>query len=241
MNGHGEPAPVVARVRAGGKIHDLAAGGALVFGRGASCDVVLDASDMSISRTAGSVSVDESGSVWITNLSSALPLVAVDPFGFRSVLAPSRRVVVDGGAGIVVDGEAGSHHLEVRCTQAAARAGATAGDAAGEEDPSDSGRATRIGADVVINDQDRLALVALFAGYLDAPPRYDPNPKSYQAAAARLGWPRTTLVKRIEYLRTRLTAAGVPNLQGFNALSHLAEYVIARRILTRDDLRLLHR
>jgi hypothetical protein len=183
------------------------------------------------------VSADSSGAVWITNLSSALPLVAVDPFGFRSVLAPSRRVVVDGRASIVVDGTAGSHHLEVLCAQPARPADA----ATGAADPAEAGQATRIGADVVVNQQDRLALVALFAGYLEQPPRYDPNPKSYQAAAARLGWPRTTLVKRIEYLRTRLTAAGVPNLQGFNALSHLAEYVIAGRILTREDLQLLHR
>lgn len=240
MGEQDEPAPAAARVRIAAQVHDVVRGGALVFGRGLSCDVVLDPTDTSISRTAGSVSVDGSGAVWITNLSSALPLVAVDPFGFRSVLAPSRRVVVDGRASIVVDGAAGSHHLEVHCAQPAVRPGGTAVGAPGDGD-SGAGRATRIGADVIVNAQDRLALVALFAGYLDAPPRYDPNPKSYQAAAARLGWPRTTLVKRIEYLRTRLTAAGVPNLQGFKALSHLAEYVLARRILTRDDLRLLNR
>lgn len=239
MGGQREPGPVVARVRVADQVHRLACGDVLVFGRGTTCDVVLDPADTSISRTAGSVSADSSGAVWITNLSSALPLVAVDPFGFRSVLAPSRRVVVDGRASILVDGATGSHHLEVQCARPAVPPGAaTSGQDPAEPDP---GQATRIGADVVVNDQDRLALVALFAGYLDAPPRYDPNPKSYQAAAARLGWPRTTLVKRIEYLRTRLTVAGVPNLQGFNALSHLAEYVIAGRILTRDDLRLLRR
>ena len=56
--------------------------------------------------------------------------------------------------------------------------------------------------------------MALFAGYLEPFPRYDPHPKSYADAAARLDWPRTTLVKRVEYLRTRLTNAGVPNLLG---------------------------
>jgi len=47
------------------------------------------------------------------------------------------------------------------------------------------------------------------------------------------GWPRTTLVKRIEYLRTRLSAAGVPHMQGWNALSALAEYALTtyRRLL----------
>ncbi|HMJ74557.1 MAG TPA: hypothetical protein VK507_01220, partial [Iamia sp.] len=60
--------------------------------------------------------------------------------------------------------------------------------------------------------------------------------RTYADAAARLTWPRTTLVKRIEYLRSRLTAAGVPGLHGDNALRALAEYVIAAGILTRDDL-----
>ena len=42
-----------------------------------------------------------------------------------------------------------------------------------------------------------------------------------------LDWPRTTLVKRVEYLRTRLTNAGVPNLLGENALPYLAEWALA--------------
>jgi hypothetical protein len=94
---------------------------------------------------------------------------------------------------------------------------------------------------VVVNEQDRLALVALFAGYLEAFPRYDPYPRSYADAAADLGWPRTTLVKRIEYLRTRLTHAGVPNLLGETALAHLAEWVLATGVLARGDLELLRR
>jgi len=88
---------------------------------------------------------------------------------------------------------------------------------------------------LVINSADRLAMAALFAGYLRRPPAYDPNPSSYRAAASRLGWPRTTLIKRIEYLRTRLAAAGVP-LMGLYALHSLAEFAIAYRLITKDDL-----
>jgi hypothetical protein len=94
-----------------------------------------------------------------------------------------------------------------------------------------------VGQIVQISQDDRLALAALFAEYLEDPPRYDPAPKSYRAAAARLGWPRSTLVKRIEYLRARLNAAGVPNMLGFSALTSLAEYAISRRLIVRDDLR----
>ena len=103
------------------------------------------------------------------------------------------------------------------------------------------GEPTAVGTEVAISAADRLAMVALFAGYLEDPPRYDPYPKSYAAAAARLGWKRTTLVKRIEYLRIRLDAAGVPNMRGFSALTNLAEYAISRGIIARRDLALLRR
>ncbi|MGH4017557.1 MAG: hypothetical protein ACRDSL_27275, partial [Pseudonocardiaceae bacterium] len=71
--------------------------------------------------------------------------------------------------------------------------------------------------------------------------RYDPYPKTYAAAAARLGWPRPTVLRRIEHLRTRLDKAGVPNMMGWNALTNLAEYVLTTGIITKDDLRLIHR
>ena len=99
---------------------------------------------------------------------------------------------------------------------------------------------TAAAGEVVISDQDRLALAALFAGYLEPFPRYDPHPKTYADAASVLGWPRSTLVKRIEYLRTRLTNAGVPNLLGDNALDHLAEWALTSGVLTRSDLDRLH-
>jgi len=46
-------------------------------------------------------------------------------------------------------------------------------------------------------------------------------------------------VKRVEYLRTRLTNAGVPNLLGENALPHLAEWALATALISRADLSLL--
>jgi hypothetical protein len=42
------------------------------------------------------------------------------------------------------------------------------------------------------------------------------------------------VVKRIEYIRSRLTRAGVPNLIGENALHHLAEYVLTTSIADQD-------
>jgi hypothetical protein len=227
-------AATVVHTRRGGEVGTpvvLAPGSALVFGRSASCDLVLDPDDTGISRTAGRVQSagDDPPTWWVANLSSSIPFSVVDAYGFRSVLPPGRRAAVDGRLLVVVEGSDARHTLEVRAGTAAEPAAAAAVAPDGEQ-------ATNLAGEVVVNAQDRLALLALFAGYLHPPPRHDPYPRSYQAAAARLGWPRTTLVKRIEYLRERLTAAGVPGLQGPSALTGLAEYVISRRMITPDDL-----
>ncbi len=218
-------------VTAGGRRHELSEDTELTFGRASGCTVCLDPDDVGISRLAGSVRF-EGGTWWLVNRSSTRQLAVVDELGLRSVLPPGRRWPLDGRVRILVDGSAGSHTLGV---QAPSPAGAV------PEDPLPPGMPTAIGEEVVIRAPDRLALVALFSGYLEDGPRYDPNPKTYAAAAARLGWPRPTVLRRIEHLRTRLDKAGVPNMMGWNALTNLAEYVLTTGIITKDDLRLIHR
>jgi hypothetical protein len=203
----------------------------VTFGRSPECTICLDEEDIAISRLAGRVE-NEDGHWWLVNASASRALSVVDEVGLRSVLAPGRRTVLDGPTRVLVDGVQHTHQLHVVL---AARP--TPGDA----DAATEGLPTSIGESVQVNDADRAALIALFAGYLEDGTRYDPNPKSYAAAAARLGWPRTTLVKRIEYLRSRLSAAGVPNLTGWNALNNLAEYALTTGLITRQDLVKLRR
>jgi len=220
-----------ARVRAGGVARTLEPGESLTFGRARDCDLCLDADDVAISRIAGSIE-HQHGTWWVTNRSTTRPLALVDDLGLRSVLAPGRRAAVEAPTKVLVDGTVGNHTVHI------------AVDAVGPEPDVATpppGTETAIGEEVLITPADRAAMIALFAGYLEEPPRYDPYPKSYAAAAARLGWPRTTLVKRIEYLRTRLTSAGVPNLTGFNALNNLAEYALTRGLITKADFALLQR
>jgi len=202
--------------------------GRITFGRSPECDVCLDPEDQGISRHAGVVEWQH-GTWWVRNLSDALPLSIVDDLGFRSLLPPGRRAAVETRVRVLVDcSQNRPHSLLVE----------PIGAASPEAEPAVlDGPSTAIGQQVLITEADRLAMVALFAGYLEDPPRYDPHPKSYAAAAARLGWPRTTLVKRIEYLRSRLDAAGVPNMTGWTALTNLAEYAISRRLITREDLK----
>lgn len=217
--------------------HTVEPGQTLTFGRAPDCTVCLDVEDAAISRVAGALTYDR-GTWWLTNRSTVRPLAVVDDLGFRSVLAPGRRIAVEAPTKVLVDGSRGSHALAI---DVARPAGDPQTPDASPPAGADIGVETIIGASVLISAADRAAMVALFAGYLEDPPRYDPNPKSYAAAAARLGWPRTTLVKRIEYLRTRLTDAGVPNLMGFNALNNLAEYALTRGLVTKADLHHLRR
>jgi hypothetical protein len=207
----------------------VADGGSFTFGRATSCSLCLDPDDAAISRLAGEV--EWVGPVWfVANRSTSRPLAVVDRFGLRRVLGPGERHSVEGRVRVLVDGTETTYELALERPL-------PEGD---EDSPQvESGLPTATGLEVMLNDADRLALVALFAGYLHEGRRYDPNPKSYAAAAARLGWPRTTLVKRVEYIRTRLAKSGVPNMQGWNALSALAEYTLTTGLITREDLRLI--
>lgn len=214
-------------VEAGGSSFRLGPEETLTFGRAESCTLCLDAGDAAISRLAGEV--ERVGDVWfVTNRSASRPFAIVDGPGLRRVLAPGQRDAIEGRVRVIVDGTGVKHELIFEGPPPRADAPQAV-----------TGLPTAAGQDVVINDADRLALVALFAGYLHEGRRYDPSPRSYEAAAKRLGWPRTTLVKRVEYIRTRLTNAGVPNLQGWNALSALAEYALTTKLITPQDLHLI--
>jgi hypothetical protein len=218
----------VVTVRVGDVTHRVRADAEFTFGRSPDCTVCLDETDLAISRLAGRIE-REGGLWWVVNASSSRSLGIVDEYGLRSVLPPGRRRAAEGPMRVLVDGVARTH--EFALTPAAVDP------VPGEADAPAAGQPTTVGEEVVVNPADRAAL----AGYLEQGSRYDPNPKSYAAAAARLGWPRTTLVKRIEYLRARLSNAGVPNLSGPFAMNNLAEYALTTALITREDLQLLQR
>ncbi len=225
-----------ATVMVGNEPHQVVPEEPFTFGRSRECTVCLDPDDRGISRVAGSVEYVGT-TLFVNNRSQVRPLAIVDPLGFRSVLAPSRRMAVDERLSVVVEGQVRRHELVV-ATRSVEVSDPTAPDLDGLS--AADGIATEMGGEVAYTAKDRLALVALFAGYLEGFPRHDPRPRSYADAAARLGWPRSTLLKRVEHLRTRLIAAGVPSLYGERALEALAEHVIATGVITRDDLELLN-
>lgn len=232
--GRHRAATATATVEVAGVRYEVEPGRALTFGRAESCDVCLDPDDVGISRLAGSV--DCADRVWfVTNRSGKRPLSAVDPVGLRTVLAPGRRMAVDGRLSIIVEGQVLRHQLVVTAPGPGDAGPAPVADGQLDEE----GMPTEMGGGVRYSPEDRQALVALFEGYLQPFPRYDPTPRTYAEAASRLGWPRTTLVKRIEYLRSRLDRAGIPNLQGDKAMQALAEHVLVTGVISPDDLPLL--
>lgn len=211
-------------ISSGERVWRLGHGEALSFGRSDACTIQFDPDDNGISRQSGTVE-EFHGVWWVVNRSASKTLSVIDDLGLRKVLAPGQRIPVDEPVWVVADGNRGTHRLRLirpgRGEPVAAQL---------------SGVETAVGAEVLITADDRDAMVALFAEYLEDPPRSDPQPKSYQAAAARLDVPRSTLVKRIEYLRARLDKAGVPNMTGFKAMVGLAEYALARRLIGKEDL-----
>jgi hypothetical protein len=168
----------------------------------------------------------------LENTSEKRTLTVVDE-GLRSLLSPGRRLPLDASIQVLVEGSDGSH-----CVRVEARA-ASDGAPSPPALPPPVGASTAVGEEVLVNGADRLAMVALFAGYLLDPPAYDPHPRSYEAAARRLGWTRTKLLRRIEYLRSRLKKAGVPNMDGPSALYNLAEFALSQKLITKADLALL--
>jgi hypothetical protein len=224
--------PSTITIGLGDRRFEVPEGGQLTFGRSQRATVCLDPLDLGISRVAGGLEW-EAGVWWLVNKSAVRPLEVVDDVGIRTVLPPGRRLAVTAPITVIVEGATRRHALTVDLPEPPQQA-------PGALPPVElEGTPTSATSDVSVTPPEKLALVALFSGYLEPFPRYDPHPKSYAEAAARLGIPRTTLVKRVEYLRNRLTNAGVPNLLGENALQHLAEWALATGLISRADLALL--
>ncbi|MGM1060102.1 FHA domain-containing protein [Saccharothrix sp. Mg75] len=200
-----------------------------VFGRSKACTVCLDPADAVISRQAGAVTW-ENGSWFVLNRSTSHNLVIVDDSRLRTVLAPGKRHFLQGPTRVLVQGAGPKPHvIEI---DAPAPEPAFVRESSNES-------ATITGDGVMLTFEEKQALVALFAGYLQKGEAYDPYPRTYEAAAKRLGWPRTTLLRKIEYLRTRLTKAGVPGMTGNNALLKLAEHVLTQHLIGEADLHLI--
>ncbi len=204
------------------------ADGPLHFGRDRTNDLVLDPTDISVSRRAGAIEFAD-GQWSVVNLSSSRPLYTIDSTGLRLVLGVGqRRTIRSEEFAVVVVGGRLTHtiRLELHDTEPSV------------VPPSPTGSVDRTLVPS-LSENEMLAVVALCEGYLLTPPRHSPAPRQYEDAAQRLGIPRSTFRKRIERVRQKLIDAGVVELEGGDSREGLCEFVLATSLVTREHLALL--
>lgn len=199
------------------------------FGRSPECDLALDETDRSISRIAGRIERSE-GSWVLRNASTSRPLYLVDDVGLRRTLAVGSVAAIPPGHMRVMVVGTRTHELLLSVGEHPARVvGAVS-------NPLTSADHTLLPS---VTPNERLALVALAETYLLPHPRHDPAPRTYGAAAARLGLPETTVRKRVENVREKLLDAGLFAVETADALAAVVEFALAVRMLTPKDLSLL--
>lgn len=221
-----------ARVEVGAEARTVTPQEMLTFGRSERCTICLRPYDEGVSRWAGSLQC-EMGTWWLTNESETRAFEVVDQVGQSQLLLPGARHTFDEGrAEVVLTGVTYRYCIAVTVANEAATRGLTA------RRPL-TGAPTVGVQEVLVTPRERLALVALLAGYLEPFPRKTNAPATYHEAAQRLGVPPATVRRRIENVRHKLSRAGVPDLWGPQARQHLAAYVLATRVITADDLQLL--
>jgi hypothetical protein len=216
---------VRARVSVGSASFPLDECRPFTFGRSSANTVCLNSDDLGLSRQAGRITFED-GLWWLVNRSNKNPLVHYAG-GIREVVRPGRRRVLDGPATVWVDGTRKRYYLDVDIPEVAVMEAGGVGGRPEEGEPTAMG--TRL------FEHERRELRVLLEPYFDPHPREDPRPRDYAAAARRLDLRETTLRRRIDHLRERLTRAGVPNLTGQEALVNLAQYVLTRGLLDPPD------
>jgi hypothetical protein len=203
------------------------------FGRvGAEGVVGLDANDMGISATAGSIEVD-GGWWWVVNLSKKRDLLVEEFAGTppRRVEPRRRHAISTTPITVLVPGVIYTHRIQVAVPEAMLRL-------ADEQRSLSTG--TLLAGDLPMLDKDRDVLTAMCIGYLRAFPHRDPRPRTYQEIVDLLGgtWNHTRVRKQIERFREKLTKRDL-YFEGPRANDDLAEYLVANRVLTGDDLQRL--
>lgn len=203
-------------------------GDSLTIGRDNDLAVIgLDSTDQGISRRHVRIDV-VGGRCHIANLSTKRPirLERAGEAGQKTV-HPGGEDTAYVATRVLVPGRNNIHAIHVTPTQrASCEAGADAGD-------------TTINYRELFSEDEISAMTALFEGYLLPHPRYDPTPRSYEAAAERLHpgeGKEKALQRRIEKLRERLAEEHILYAEGPRALSILADFVIGNAVLRPSDL-----
>ena len=219
----------VATVLVGGDEFNAMPEHPFVFGRADADGVVgLDANDMGISATAGSVEWIW-GLWWLVNYSRKRRLLLDDGTGGQPQrLECGQRFAINvRRLTVLVPGAIYTHRIEVIIPES---------DLARVEG-SRITSGTLVAGNLRLSERDKDVLVAMFSGYLEAFPRKTLRPRTYQEAATLLGepWTAVTVRKQIERLKERASRIEA-YFEGPHANYDLADYVVANGLLVQEDL-----
>ncbi len=212
--------------------HPLGEGEQLTFGRAA--DLVLDEANPYLHRVVGRF-VWWDGFWWVENLGEALELQLLGddgslvrlPSGAQAPLTQSRSAVRFSAGGLPYEVEAALP--------------ATPAPAPPPVAPS-AGMATTPYGEVALTSDEKALVVELARPYLLDPRAGPEQLPANEDVAARLGWSRTKLNRKLDYLCERLTRAGVRGLQGGRAQLAtnrrwvLVQHALVARMVGPDDL-----
>jgi len=216
-----------------GDEYQLSADEQLTFGRAA--DVVLDEDNLYLHRIVGRF-VWWNGFWWVENLGEALELQLHGDDGSLVRLPPGAQAPLT-QARAALRFSAGGLPYEVEAAVPASTA----------PTPPPVGRApgmptTRFG-DVVLTDDERALVVELSRPFIHDPAAGPERLPANEDVAAALGWSRTKLNRKLDYLCDRLTRAGVRGLQGGRAQLAtnrrwvLVQHALVARLVAQDDFR----
>lgn len=211
---------------------EIGEGEQLVFGR--SGDFPID-ENLRLHRQLGQL-FDQDGSWYLRNVGSTIVVTGRWDDGRRFTLPSGSTMVLDGDRATLWF-SAGTANYELILT-----IGARATEVPPVAGPDPDGRETVGTGRVALNDEQRQLLAVLASRRLLDPgvPNYDLPGAS--EAAARLGWTVQKLRRKLDYLCSRFSEAGVPGLYGgagANAAHRqiaLVEHVLAQRLVTEADL-----
>ena len=182
---------------------------------------------MGISSQAGSVESDR-GLWWVVNRSRKRPLLLDIGGGgaLQRLVSGHRHAVNCPHLSVLVPGVIYTHRLEVIVPEEQLVTFC--------HDRPPTGTIT---GEVHLTENERDAVVALVAGYLEDFPRRQPRPRTYQEAADALGspWTKTSVRKQIERLKDRL-AAHEHYFTGPQANYELADHLVDQGVVTAADL-----
>lgn len=217
----------IATVTIAGEEHTASEERPVVFGRQDGPGVVgLDPRDMGISGVAGSI---EWKGLWLVANRSRKRGLAIDDgagAGPRTLDCGQCHAVNVPTLKIRVRGEICTHTIVVEVPDAdlgrlLAEASSTG----------------TIFAEVSLTDRERAVALAMFEGYLLPFPRSQLWPRTYAEAAERMGppWTAVRVRKQMERLKERLSRQG-PAFEGKRANHDLAEYLLANRVISPDEV-----